>query len=267
VTACLLVPAVAASAPTTIATLHTSTAVEAYGDVVAWSDYVATDRSWHIVVQRDGQISTLPSPTATKTIEVDVGPDSHGVPKLAYVSCTGSCHVVVSAVDGSDPQMVPGSARASHPTIWGNNVAWVSAGTKVLISRRNGSGRRMLGGAPRRKCYYSSLREPARLVCGRPQDPHVDALQLSGRQLALVETFVLNDHVGAVGTTTEVRTEAIGGGSWRCWASARATRAGSGRHGQAGSCISTRTASVPALPSTASTLRARPTQSQPRTAI
>ncbi|HEY2719543.1 MAG TPA: hypothetical protein VGI52_07930 [Solirubrobacteraceae bacterium] len=214
-TGCLLAPTAAAGAPTTIATLHTSTAVEAYGDVVTWSDYVAAEHSWHIVVQRDGQIATLPRPTAAKAFEVDVGPDAAGVPTLAYVDCAGGCHLVVSAVDGSNPQTVPDSRGASHPTIWGDRVAWVSAGVKVIVSRWNGSERRTLAGAPRRKCYYSSLHESAGLICARPRDPSVDALQLSGRRLALVDTFILNDHVGAVGTTTEVRTETIGGGAQR----------------------------------------------------
>jgi hypothetical protein len=30
---------------------------EAYGGVEVWSDYNATDRSWHVVVRRDGRIS------------------------------------------------------------------------------------------------------------------------------------------------------------------------------------------------------------------
>jgi hypothetical protein len=213
---CLLAAPAAAAAPTTtIATLQRSTASEAYSDVVAWSDYVAADHSWHIVVRRGSQTSTLSSPTATKAFEVDVGPDSHDMPTLAYIDCTGGCHVVVSAVDGSDQQAVPGSAGASHPTIWGDHVAWVGAGAKVLVSRWDGSKRRVLAGAPRRKCYHSSLDEAAGLICARPQNPSVDALQLSGRRLALVDTFILNDHVGAVGTTTEVRTERIDGGPQR----------------------------------------------------
>ncbi len=212
---CLLAPTAAVAAPTTIATLSKSTAVEAYGDVVAWSDYVTADRSWHIVVKRGSQISTLPSPTATKAIEFDVGPDARGVPTLAYVSCAGGCHVAISAIDGSNPQTVPDSTGASHPTIWGEHVAWVSDGTKVLVSRWDGSKRKALAGAPHRKCYYSSLDEAAGLICARPRSPSVDALQLAGRRLALVDTFILNDHVGAVGTTTEVRTEPIDGGGQR----------------------------------------------------
>ncbi len=38
--------------------------------------------------------------------------------------CASGCHVVVSGVDGSDPQTVPGSEGAAHPTIWGDRVAW-----------------------------------------------------------------------------------------------------------------------------------------------
>jgi TRAP-type mannitol/chloroaromatic compound transport system permease large subunit len=58
--------AAAAAAPNTIAVLHGATAVESYGDVAAWSDYDSTERSWHVVVRRDGQISTPPIPSASK---------------------------------------------------------------------------------------------------------------------------------------------------------------------------------------------------------
>ncbi len=208
------IAAAAIAAPTTIAPLHGDTAVEAYGHVAAWSDYEATDRSWHVVVRRHGQISTPPIPTARKVIEVDVGPGSSGSPMLAYVSCTGGCHVVVSGVDGSAPRTVPGSKGASHPTIWGHRVAWVSGKAKVMISRFNGSGRRVLAGAPHRKCYSSSPLGHPPLVCAPPQAPSVDALALYRGQLALIDTFILNDNIGD-GTTTEVRTEAITGGPQR----------------------------------------------------
>ncbi len=207
--------AVAVAAPTTIAPLHGPTAVEAYGDVAVWSDYEAADRAWHVVVRRDGTVSTLPTPTAAKAIEVDIGPGPSGRPMLAYVSCAGGCDVVVSNVDGSAPRLVPGSQRASHPTIWGERVAWVNGRAKVMISRLDGGGRRMLGGAPHRKCYYSSPVGHSPLVCRAPQEPSVDALALYRGQLALIDRFVLDDGIGAVGTTTEVRTEAIAGGPQR----------------------------------------------------
>jgi hypothetical protein len=207
----LIGPAAAAS-PNTVAVLHGATAVEVYGGVAVWSDYDATNRSWQVVVRRDGQLSTPPIPVARKAIEVDVGPGPSGSPMLAYVGCASTCHVVVSSVDGSTPQTVPGSDGASHPTIWGERVAWVHGKTKVMISRLDGGGRRVLAGAPHRKCYYSSLSEHPPLVCAAPQDPSVEALQLYRGQLALIDTFILNDNIGAVGTTTEVRTETISGG-------------------------------------------------------
>jgi hypothetical protein len=209
------IAAAAVAAPITIAPLHGNTSVEVYGDVAVWSDYDATARSWHVVVRRDGAISVLSSPTAKSLIEVDVGPGASGAPTLAYVSCTSGCHVVVSGVDGSDPQTVPGSEGASHPTIWGGRVAWVRGKAKVMISRLDGTKRRVLAGAPHRKCYYSSLVENPPLVCAPPRSPSVDALQLYRGQLALIDTFILNDNIGAVGTTTEVRTEAITGGPQR----------------------------------------------------
>ena len=207
--------AVAAAAPSTIAVLGGATAVEAYGEVDVWSDYNPANRSWHVVVRRHGQISTPPIPTASKAIEVDVGPGPSGAPMLAYVGCAGTCHVVVSGVDGSAPQTVPGSDGASHPTIWGDRVAWVSGKAKVEISRLDGSQRRALPGVPHRKCYYKESVTPSRLVCEAPQSPEVEALQLYHSQLALIDTFILNDNIGAVGTTTEVRTEPVTGGPQR----------------------------------------------------
>lgn len=208
------IAAAAIAGPTTIAPLHGNTAVEAYGDVAVWSDYDATSRSWHVVVRRHGHISTPPIPTASKAIEVDVGPGPSGSLMLAYVNCAGGCHVVVSGVDGSAPRTVPGSRRASHPTIWGDRVAWASGRAKVMISRLDGSRRRVLGGAPHSKCYYSPP-SGRRLVCAPPQAPSVDALALYRGQLALIDTFNLNDGVGTDGTTTEVRTEGVAGGPQR----------------------------------------------------
>ena len=204
-----------AAAPRTIAVLHGATAVEAYRGVAVWSDYDPTDRSWHVVVRRDGAISTPAIPVASKAIEVDVGPGPSGLPMLVYVSCASTCRVVVSRVDGSASQTVPGSDGASHPTIWGDRVAWVSGKAKVEIGRWNGSARRTLPGVPHRKCYYKEVGTPARLVCEAPQLPEIEALQLYRGQLALIDTFILNDNIGAVGTTTEVRTEAITGGPQR----------------------------------------------------
>jgi len=206
------VDAATAAAPTTIAPLHGETTIQAYGGVAAWSDYDAAARSWHVVVRRAGKISTPPVPTAKKAIEVDVGPGPTGAPMLAYAACASSCHVVVANVDGSHPRTVPGSRGASHPTIWGDRGAWVSGRARIMTSRLNGSGRRMLGGAPRRECYRPEAME-TQLVCEDPLYPSVQALQLQGRQLAFIDSFELR-HAGVEGTT-EVRTETVTGGPQR----------------------------------------------------
>lgn len=93
-------------APVTIAALHGNTAVETYDGVVAWSDYDPAERSWHVQVRRDGQISTTSVPSAGKAIEVAVGPGPSGPPVLAYLSCAGKCRLV-SALNGSDPTPSP----------------------------------------------------------------------------------------------------------------------------------------------------------------
>ncbi|HEY2536358.1 MAG TPA: hypothetical protein VGI24_05165 [Solirubrobacteraceae bacterium] len=201
-----------------IASLEGDTAVQAYGGVEVWSDYDVSSRSWHVVVRRDGQISMPSIPSARRSIEVDVGPGPSGSPMLVYTECAGGCQLVVSGVDGSDPKAVLGSEGASYPTIWGDRVAWVSGRTKVMSSLLDGAGRRMLRGAPRRKCYFTgdtSATTVPRLRCGAPREPVVEALQLYRSQLALIDTFDLNDGLGSNGTTTEVRTEAITGGPQR----------------------------------------------------
>jgi hypothetical protein len=215
---CTVSTAATVAAPTTIAALHGDTAVQAYRGVEVWSDYGATDRSWHVVVRRDGELSTPSIPGAKKAIEVDIGPGPSGDPLLAYTECASGCHVVVSGLDGSDPQTVPDSDGASHPTIWGDRVAWVSGTAKVMSSLLDGAARKVLAGAPRRKCYYTgdySARTVPRLVCAEPQDPIVEALALHGHQLALIDTFDIDDGNGSNGTTTEIRTEAITGGPQR----------------------------------------------------
>ncbi len=188
--------------------------VEAYGGVEAWSDYDAAEGLWHVLVRHDGQISTTSVPSANKAIEVAVGPGPSGRPVLAYLSCASKCHLVASALNGSDPQAVPGTQGASHPTVWGDRVAWVSGAAKVMTSLWNGADRRVLGGAPRRKCYESSTVQ-SKVVCEPPKAPSVEALALHGRQLALIDTFILNDGIGSVGTTTEVRIETVTGGPQR----------------------------------------------------
>jgi hypothetical protein len=113
----------AGAAPVTIAALQGNTAVAAYGGVAAWSDYDTAEKSWNVLVRRDGQISTTSVPSAGKAIEVAVGPGPSGPQVLAYLSCAGKCHLVVSALNGSDPRAIPGTQGASHPTVWGERVA------------------------------------------------------------------------------------------------------------------------------------------------
>jgi hypothetical protein len=198
----------AAAAPTAIAPLHGETAVRAFGGVQAWSDLDPADKQWHVMVRSNGQVTRPPIPAAKDAIEVDVGPGAGGAPVLAYVGCTGTCRVVVAGIDGGAPQTVAGSEGASHPTVWRNRVAWVRGKATVMTSTLTGSGRKVLAGAPRRKCYRPYTGKPRR--CERPQSPSVDALELLGNQLALVDTFGLKAATG--NGTTELRTESVKGG-------------------------------------------------------
>jgi hypothetical protein len=184
--------------------------VRAFGGVQAWSDLDPADKQWHVTVRRDGQVTRPPISAAKEAIEVDVGPGADGAPVLAYVSCTDACRVVVAGIDGVAARTVPGSERASHPTVWGGRVAWVRGKATVMTSAVDGSGRRVLPGAPRRKCYTPYTGRP-RLRCERPQRPSVDALELHSTQLALIDTYGLKQASG--NGTTEVRTESVKGGA------------------------------------------------------
>jgi len=206
----LVTPAATPAGATSLAPLHGSTAVHTFGGVQVFSDRDPATKRWHVVVRRDGQLAVPSIPTATKPIEVDVGPGADGGAVLAYVGCATACRVVVSRLDGSAPRTVPGSAGASQPTIWRDQVAWVRGGAAVMTSTPDGRGRRALAGAPRRKCYR--LFAGAGRRCAPPQSANVDALELQGSQLALVDTFRLGKSAESV---AEVRTESIEGGAQR----------------------------------------------------
>jgi hypothetical protein len=197
----------ATAAPTTVATLHGETTVRAFGGVQAWSDLDPADKRWHVMVRSNGQVTRPPIPAAKDAIEVDVGPGAGGAPVLAYVRCTDTCRIVVAGVEGGAPQTIPGSAGASHPTVWRNQVAWVRGKATVMTSTLAGSGRRVLAGAPRRTCDQPFTGRPRR--CESPKNPSVDALELHGTQLALVDTF---GHEATPSGSTEVRTESVRGG-------------------------------------------------------
>ncbi|MGH2943829.1 MAG: hypothetical protein ACRDLN_13750, partial [Solirubrobacteraceae bacterium] len=114
----------AAAAPTPIAELHGATAVRAFAGVQTWNDHDAAAGQWRVMVRSGGRVFAPSIPPSPDPIEVDVGPRSDGLPVLAYVDCARGCRVVVARIDGSTPQVVPGSAGASHPTVWGRRVAW-----------------------------------------------------------------------------------------------------------------------------------------------
>jgi hypothetical protein len=204
----------ASAAPTTVAPLQGETAVRAFGGVQAWSDLDPAGQRWHVVVRSNGQITRPAIATATEAIEVDVGPGPGGTPVLAYVRCTDACRVVVSRIDGGGARTVPGSSGASQPTVWGSRVAWVRGKATVMTSTAGGA-RKELAGAPRRECYRPYTGKALR--CERPQNASVDALELHGTQLALIDTYALRQAGGS--GTTEVRTESVKGGPQRLVAS------------------------------------------------
>jgi len=155
--------------PTTIAELHYGgNEVRAWQGVQAWDDYSADDQRWHVVVRSGGQISVPTGmPAGDERLQVDVGPGPNGTPALAYVRCADACRVVVSALDGSDAQTVPGSSGATTASIWGSRVAWVRRYRTVLTRRLSGGGISRLRGAPR---GYG-----------------IDSLELNGSRVAFID--------------------------------------------------------------------------------
>jgi hypothetical protein len=151
---------------TTIAELHYGkNEVRAWNGIQVWNDYDSGDMRWHVFVRTGGQISAPPAiPTDVRRIDVGPGPD--GRPGLAFVSCADVCQVVVSSLDGSHAQPVPGSTDATAVTLWGPRVAWVRRHKTVLTRRVNGGGIRRVRGVPR----------------GR----RVAALELRGSRVALI---------------------------------------------------------------------------------
>ncbi|MGH2902341.1 MAG: hypothetical protein ACRDK7_01920 [Solirubrobacteraceae bacterium] len=200
-----------AAAPTLIAPLHAGSTIESFGGVAVWSDYNATDSSWHLVVDSDGLISTPPVPAATRTIEADVGPGPSGAPLLVYKLCRSGCDLVVSGIDGSDPRTVPGSDAARDPTIWGDRVAWVRGANQVMTSLLDGSARRTLRGTPRRVCQPVNRETRAR--CEITANRSVTGLQLHYGRLALTDSFYTRN--GSENGQGEVLTEPVKGGPQR----------------------------------------------------
>jgi hypothetical protein len=199
----------AGAATTKLADLHAETAVRSFGGVQAWSDYDPATNLWRVQVRRDGQLYTPPIPPSRNRIDVDVGPRSDGVPTLVHVDCPHACRVVVTRLDGGTPQTVPASSGASDPTIYGRQVAWVRNDKAIVTSTWTGHGRRVLAGAPTRKCYKPFTGKPRR--CERPSNPRIGDIELHGSQLALVDTFGLKEAGG--NGVAEVRTESIKGGA------------------------------------------------------
>jgi hypothetical protein len=207
--------AVAGAASTTIAELHGQTPVRAWNGVQAWTDYSAADQRWHVVVRRNGQISTPPAiPAGDLRLKVDVGPGPDGAPALAFVSCADRCRAVVSDLDGGRARTIPGSESASSATIWGSRVAWVRGRATVLTRRSGAAKATRLAGVPRRRCYESI----GRRYCERPSAGSVSELELRGERLALIDTYLLA-HGGGANGTTEVRMEPVAGGAQRLVAS------------------------------------------------
>ena len=149
--------------------------------------------SWTATAWSRRRLSLPPHVRSKPTL----GPGSSGSPLLVYKACPNSCHLVVSGADGSDPRAVPGSDAAREPTIWGDRVAWVRGANQVMTSLLDGSGRRMLSGAPRRLCPPAN--KEMRTSCETTTNRSVTGLQLYYGRLALTDSFYTRNG-GATGS-------------------------------------------------------------------
>jgi hypothetical protein len=205
-------PAAAPAMPTTIATLHGQSPVRAFGGVQVWTDFSTDDMRWHVFVRRGGAISAPAIAPGGGRLTADVGPGPDGKPMLAYIACAGSCHVVLSNLDGTNARAVPGSDRATSVSIDRSHVAWVRGQNTVMVRDLKARRTTRVPGAPRLKCWTPF--HQTRTLCESTTGASVDDVELGGSRLALIVSYGLA-HGGGSNGTTEVRMQSVRGDARR----------------------------------------------------
>lgn len=195
----------------TIATLQGNTAVEAYGGVEAWSDYDAGEGLWHVLVRRDGQISTTSVPLGqqdnrSRGQSGSIRPAGPRLSQLRQQVSPGGL--------GLEWQRPPSRPRHTR------RLASDRLGRAGRVGERHREGDdQPMERAPTEGCWRGAATQVlgngnySVEACVR-SSRSVEALALHGRQLALIDTFILNDGIGS-GITTEVRIEKVTGGPQR----------------------------------------------------
>ena len=244
VAALALVIAPARALATSVARPGAETAVGEYRGTIVFSAYDQTERRWYLSIRVPGgteprRLSIAPSPMP---FDADIGTDSDGRPELIYQRCaattttvpgivptapiteitrTGCELYVYSLATGTGERAVRNANDGSHDdvnaTLWNGRIAWTreyGSGkaahpvvyTKTLTAPRSQPSRR-LPGVPHSRCGDVDK------VCGPTADRNVEALELSGDDLAVSVTYSCEGCSGIA--QRELRLDDVASGSAR----------------------------------------------------
>jgi hypothetical protein len=216
VAAFLLSTAAPAGAHTRIAELWGGSSVRAQGSLAVWSAYDIERDEFRLVLRRGRVVQTLPVKPRDVPFDVDLGTDTRGRPELAYSRCS-----VESGTGGSADQLrrgcdlrvlrlsgrlverrvrnaVSADGEEVEPTLWYGRIVW----------ERRREGRRpqvLTRPLMARRDVVTEVR--GALLPGR--GVHVEALELRGRQLAVVSRGDPPDGAGL--SQTALRLVVLGG--------------------------------------------------------
>lgn len=209
--------------------------VDAYGDVVAWSERDGAGSQagpYHLTVLAEGSVRRLPVASRPVPFDVDLGPDEDGrvvavysrceqepstddpgfvyaMPSPAYTRGEG-CDIYRFDLATGQERKVAGAStdQASEmlPSIWGGSIAFAR-----VYEQRSGERGRLPYLYVRPLAGGSSQRLPggSRGASGLPGPVSLD---LYGRRLSFVWNYATGGGSGDTGGVSEVRLDTIGGG-------------------------------------------------------
>lgn len=167
-----------AAAEHPVAQAHAPGPVRAYAGWAAWQDTTADGTRYVLRVRApDGTVSTRPERADVEDpvdprpdgLPFDLGPDGDGEPSIVVSLCDragGRCRLRIGRLPDTPSRGIAGTAQRSvppgAPTLWGDAVAWVARGDRLLIR-------------------YPTLRRPRHLPAASVSDA-----DLRGNRLALV---------------------------------------------------------------------------------
>ena len=192
--------AVAETAPaasTTIAPVLGQNPVRAYaGAGMDGLRHATSAGTWSCATA--GGSRTAGDPARRRAADGRRRPRARRQPMLAYVGCNGTCRVVLSDLDGTNPRTVPGSEHARSVSISGSRVAWVRrrqhrARPRPALRHHEARARRaaaqvldtVADACPRQGLVTSPP------MCEATSGKSVDDIDLDGTRLALIVSYGL----------------------------------------------------------------------------